>query len=261
MSAYTDFWSLYTLGRPFGFRDAVYAGGWHRGQDIPGAVREMPWLGKNIPLLRDGNLFHRGYKPKLGYVWVYKVGDEFDTYCHTMSTGDRTFRLAAWGEPAGSSWGGPHLHLVRSRDWDAAWNTAKPVLDPRPIIQARLASVAGPDKPPVVIDPEEDVKLDSEDLAAIKKLIQETTPSSVWGHYVGKPDSRENTYGRAGDVLAITGERARKAATRSAGILSEIENMEPSQITQAQVDALTKELKAALPSAFIKALGEKLLSK
>lgn len=144
MSEFTDFWSLYTKGREFGYKDPVYAGGWHRGQDIPGVVKEMPWTGKNIPLLRPGKLYYRGYKTKIGYVQVYKVGDEFDTYCHTINTGTSTFRLATWGEKTGTSWGGPHLHLVRSKTWDAAWNTNRAVLDPRPIIRARLAEANKP---------------------------------------------------------------------------------------------------------------------
>lgn len=144
MSEFTDFWSLYTKGREFGYKDSVYAGGWHRGQDIPGVVKEMPWVGKNIPLLRPGKLYYRGYKTKLGYVQVYKVGDEFDTYCHTINTGTSTFRVATWGEKTGTSWGGPHIHLVRSKTWDAAWNTTRAVLDPRPIIRARLAEASKP---------------------------------------------------------------------------------------------------------------------
>lgn len=157
MSDFTDFWSLYAEGREFGYKDSVYAGGWHRGQDIPGSVKAMPWGGKNIPILRPGKLYYRGYKTKIGYVWVYKVGDEFDAYCHTMATGATTFRLATWGEKTGSSWGGPHLHLVRSKYWDAAWNTNRAVMDPRPVIKNRIAEMSRPasTKPPVVISPNE----------------------------------------------------------------------------------------------------------
>lgn len=152
MSDFVKFWSLFPKGRAFAFRDPVYAGGWHRGQDIPGAVIGASWGGKNVPLLRPGTLYYRGYKTKIGYVWVYKVGDEFDTYCHTMATGSKTFRLAWWGEKTGSSWGGPHLHFVRSKTWDAAWNTNRAVMDPRPIIQNYLAN-ASVSKPPVVVKP------------------------------------------------------------------------------------------------------------
>jgi hypothetical protein len=144
MSTFTGFWGLYTEGREYGYRDAVYAGGWHRGQDVPGAVKELPWLGKNIPLLRPGKLYYRGYKTKIGYVWVYNVGDEYDAYCHVMATSATAFRLATWGEKTGSSWGGPHLHLVRSKYWDAAWNTNRAVLDPRPVIKSRLAETSKP---------------------------------------------------------------------------------------------------------------------
>lgn len=142
MTDYIDFWTLYEKGREYGFKDPVYYGGWHRGQDIPGANKTVPWLNKDVPLLHPGlQPYWKGQQPKLGGVFVYKVGSEFWAYCHVRPTGTG-FRISSWSDPIewrGSSWAGPHVHLVRSKTWDAAWNTNRAVLDPRPVIRTKLA--------------------------------------------------------------------------------------------------------------------------
>lgn len=140
MSDLIEFYGAFESGRAYGYRDPIYAGGWHRGQDIPG----LEWGTRKVPLLRPGKLHHITRQYKVGLVYVYDVGGgEFDSYCHTFALAGG-FRLArSISEAPGASWEGPHLHLVRSRYADAAYNTSRPVLDPRPIIRAALADPAG----------------------------------------------------------------------------------------------------------------------
>ena len=144
MSDFEEFWSLYPKGREYGFRSDDYAGGRHRGQDIPGAVDGHEWIGKKIPILRPGRLIHTTQKTKLGGVYVYAVEDgEYDIYCHTHPFLDG-IRLSNWSDALkwrGTSYRGPHLHLVRSRFADAGWNDSRPTLDPRVIIRARLRAL------------------------------------------------------------------------------------------------------------------------
>lgn len=169
MSEHTEFWALASLGREYGFLSSDYAGGWHRGQDVPGVVPGRGWLGKYVPLLRPGRLVSATQQRKIGGVFVYDVGGgEFDSYCHVHPMGDG-FRLSNWSDDAawrGTSFRGPHLHLVRSLSPDSAWNTNRAVLDPRPIILSALAAPAGGGTIPVTPIPGED-----DDMA---------TPNEVW---------------------------------------------------------------------------------
>lgn len=155
---YTEFWGTDNWGRPYGYLDRIYAGGWHRGHDLLGAE----WGKRPVPILRSGKVVYSAKAPygKLGHVVVIRTENgDYDSYCHVvllrkikigdkLVEGDETaIRLARWGETTGTSWTGPHLHLVRSRMLDAAWNTYRSVQDPRPVIRTQLAQAAVDDKP------------------------------------------------------------------------------------------------------------------
>lgn len=153
------FWSTERWGRAYKYRSDDYAGGYHRGHDILG----LEWGRAGVPILRAGTVAWCGRAPygKIGYVVVIVTSDgEYDSYCHlvplrTIKVGQRVkagdatlFRLATnRGEGPGTSWSGPHLHLVRSTRYDAAWNTNRATLDPRTIIRGVLATIAATPKP------------------------------------------------------------------------------------------------------------------
>lgn len=265
MSDFTDFYSLFTKGRAFGYLDDVYAGGWHRGQDVPGAVPGASWLGKEVPLLLPGRLVYRGQQAKLGGVSVYQASDgEYWGYSHTRNLAGGGFRLSSWDDPAqwrGSSWGGPHLHLVRSKFMDASWNTRREVLDPRPIIVQRLreettGSGAGGNGKPIGED-----MLDDADKAWLKSEIAK----AVWQY-----KSNVNNL-MFGDMTRVTYDATRVGSKgiRTDGALTtmvrdiqrKVGALDTASMTDAQVDELADELQAALPPAIITALGKQLLKK
>ena len=158
---FTKFWGTDNWGRDFGHRDSIYAGGWHRGHDLLG----LEWGKRPVPILRSGVVVYSAKAPydRLGHVVVVRTENgDYDSYCHVvllrnlkindkLEEGDETaIRLARHGEVTGTSWSGPHLHLVRSRSRDAAWNTYRSVLDPRPIIRLQLVQAAAvPDVKPL----------------------------------------------------------------------------------------------------------------
>lgn len=172
MSEHTEFWSLAAFGREFGFVSADYYTGWHRGQDVPGRRSGREWVGKTVPLLRPGRLVSATQQRKLGGVYVFDVGGgEMDAYCHVHPHGDG-FRLSTEADAPewrGSSFRGAHLHLVRGLSIDAAWNTDRAVLDPRPIIAERLAGFAGGPSTPFDPVPEEDDMTTPEQIAEIAR--------------------------------------------------------------------------------------------
>ena len=155
---FVAFWAESHWARAFGFyapKDYTVAPHRHRGQDISGGAP------LEVPALRAGRVFSASRSANIGWFVVVEVLDafgrptgEYDAYCHlfeadsvragdTVVSGSRVARLAMENERPGSSWRGAHLHFVVSGSPDAAWNTKRAVIDPRPIIRAALAAASG----------------------------------------------------------------------------------------------------------------------
>lgn len=140
-------------GRAYGYRDSIYAGGWHRGQDIRKQNQnKTASVTHEVRAIRSGKVVYVGRKLKIGLTIVLDVGDVFESHSHlrnaqvkvgeTVSKGE----LLAWTDTnrltAGTSWGGPHDHVVFGKFYDTAWNTTRTPIDPRPFIRAALVKPA-----------------------------------------------------------------------------------------------------------------------
>lgn len=160
------------LGREWGYRDAVYATGRHRGLD----VRKQNDR-RTASVITDVIAIHRGRVVYVGrpnksveLTVVIDRGEgvrgrfEFHSHCADpgvwpgaeVRPGDRLARNAGMNERPGLI-DGSHDHIVIS-DWsDGAWNTNRPTYDPAPFIRAALdAAAPKPPKPaPVFMPPTE----------------------------------------------------------------------------------------------------------
>ena len=141
-------------GRAYGYRDAIYAGGWHRGQDIRKQVESGAYsISHDVLALSDGEVVHVQRHTKVGLTIVIQTKRKggtgvYESHSHLADAsvrvgdkakaGDRLARTALAHENPGTSWGGPHDHIVLSDHYDGAWNTARKVYDPRPIIREAL---------------------------------------------------------------------------------------------------------------------------
>lgn len=252
MTDYIDFWTLYEKGREYGFKDPVYYGGWHRGQDIPGANKTVPWLNKDVPLLHPGlQPYWKGQQPKLGGVFVYKVGNEFWAYCHVRPTGTG-FRISSWDDPIewrGTSWAGPHVHLVRSKTWDAAWNTNRAVLDPRPVIRTKLAEA---EKKEDDMTPQE-----SKMLADLHHMFYNAPGAKRLKGFLQREIDILYDAVRVADKDRGDG----RLTTMVRDIQRKVGAIDTGSMTDAQVSELAEELKTTLSPAIVNALGQQLLKK
>jgi hypothetical protein len=156
LAHWRDFWGDPTdRPNPYGTRNAIYAEGYHRGEDVAnnGDV-------EFVPVLRPGVIVASGTgltlaDRKIG-PWVavkpdttYRDRPEYDIYCHMygpamlrtgrVQAGDILTRTAGVDDVHGSSWGGPHLHFVVAEHPTGAYDTNILDYNPNPIIDAALA--------------------------------------------------------------------------------------------------------------------------
>lgn len=168
--AFVEFWQPSHWRREYGYYDPkVYTKGYHRAQDIAGG----DWGNRSVPALRAGRVVDTGFGVAIGYWVAVQVSrNRVDGYCHLygpgrpakgtdLGRGDSVSRLAHRNESPGSAWSGEHLHFIVTDSASGVPNASAWDTDPRPIIQAELASVAGgtarPFEPPIIIpEPEED---------------------------------------------------------------------------------------------------------
>ncbi len=147
-------------GRIYGYKDPIYSGGWHRGQDIRKQVPSGAYsISHDVLALVGGKVVNVVRKTKIGLTVVIDTGKtgstryEFHSHLRNVKVkvGDRVtpgYKIAETAlahENPGTSWGGPHDHIVFSAYSDASWNTNRTVSDPRPII--REARKPAPPKP------------------------------------------------------------------------------------------------------------------
>lgn len=254
-------------GRVFGFFDTVYA--WphkHRGLDVREQEPGGRWsVVTDVIAIEGGEVVHAGPAPigKLGGTVVIRTnragGGTYESHSHTVPTvkrgdrvkpGDRIGRNAGPNDLPiwrGSSWRGSHDHIVFSDFSDGAWNTARPVFDPAPIIRAALARPAGGNSRPV---PEED------DMA----WLDEKAPDSglTWAELL-RNLAYQNTDGIAGrksdgtQVKRLKRTEANTAANNAAlnALARVIERQASGEITKAEIikavrDSTTAEVKKAL---------------
>lgn len=150
------------FGRVYGYRDPIYSGGWHRGQDIRKQVASGAYsISHDVLALIGGKVVNVIRKTKIGLTVVIDTGKsgahryEFHSHLRNVKVkiGDRVtpgYKIAETAlahENPGTSWGGPHDHIVFSAYSDASWNTARPVSDPRPIIREARKPAPVPSKP------------------------------------------------------------------------------------------------------------------
>ena len=151
------------LGRVFGYRDKVYAGGWHRGLDVRKQVPSGAYsISHDVLAIFSGRVVAVVRKTKIGLTIVIDTGRKvgrYESHSHLrnaqvsvgdyVSSGQRIAETDTNARTAGSSWAGPHDHIVFSNSSDAAWNTARAVFDPLPMIREVLATPAGGTSKPV----------------------------------------------------------------------------------------------------------------
>lgn len=136
-------------GRAYGYKDPIYSGGWHRGQDIRKQVPSGAYsISHDVLALTSGTIVQVTRKTKIGLTIVIDRGAgparyEFHSHLRNakvkigdrVKPGQKIAETALAHENPGTSWGGPHDHVVFSDYSDGSWNTARPVIDPRPIIR------------------------------------------------------------------------------------------------------------------------------
>lgn len=146
-------------GRRYGYPSSIYATGYHRGQDIRKQnAAKTASVSHNVLALDKGRVVAVTRKLKIGLTIVIDTGRErgrYESHSHLrgsrVKVGDTVLRGTWIADTdtnrltAGTSWGGPHDHIVIGNSSDAAWNTARTTFDPRPFI--RLARIPVPAKP------------------------------------------------------------------------------------------------------------------
>lgn len=191
-------------GRPFGFLDPIYATGWHRGQDIRKQnAAKTASVSHEVLALADGKVHSIVRMTKIGNTVVIDTGrakGRFEFHSHLMNIkvkmgqpikrGQSLAWTATTKAVGGTSWGGPHDHIVISDYADGSWQTGRKVYDPRPFI--RLARIQGaatgtptPTKPvvpttPKPTTPEEDMPLSNDDINNIVKALNGQFNPSVF---------------------------------------------------------------------------------
>ena len=150
-------------GRAYGYKDPIYSGGWHRGQDIRKQVPSGAYsISHDVLALTSGKVVNVSRKTKIGLTIVIDRGTgpaRYEFHSHLKNAkvkigdrvkpGQKLAETALAHENPGTSWGGPHDHIVFSDYSDASWNTRRAVIDPRPIIREarKPAKPTAPSKP------------------------------------------------------------------------------------------------------------------
>lgn len=150
-------------GRAYGYKDPIYAGGWHRGQDIrkQNSTRAYSVSHDSITICGGKVVYVGRPNGKIELTIVIDTGrskGRYEFHSHQagavvkvgdrVAAGEKIARTALSHEKPGTSWGGPHDHVVFSNYSDGSWNTSRPVVDPRPIIRAQVAAAQEALKPP-----------------------------------------------------------------------------------------------------------------
>lgn len=195
-------------GRAYGFKDPIYSGGWHRGQDIRKQNPTKAYsISHDVLALTTGSVINVIRKTKIGLTVVIDRGTgparyEFHSHLRNVKVriGDRVkpgtkiAETALAHENPGTSWGGPHDHIVFSDYSDASWNTARSVIDPRPIIREARKPVTPPKPAPSTGGGKGDVPVTPEPPTTSKENVMYIVYIPNDPKTSKDPKSRKNNY-------------------------------------------------------------------
>ncbi|ASD24247.1 peptidase M23 (plasmid) [Cryobacterium sp. LW097] len=142
-----SFYAESRWGNRFGLMAEWYSSLGHRGHDIYASG------GQDIPALRAGVVRLTQRSPYLGGTVCIESGPgDFSAYCHlagirvsegeSVAQGQIIGQAASNQADAGSSWDGPHLHMTRGPDNQAAFG-GPGLSDPAPLIREILGGASG----------------------------------------------------------------------------------------------------------------------
>lgn len=209
-------------GRAYGYKDPIYSGGWHRGQDIRKQVPSGAYsISHDVLALNSGKVVNVTRKTKVGLTIVIDRGTgparyEFHSHLRNakVKVGDRVkpgqklAETALAHENPGTSWGGPHDHVVFSDYSDASWNTNRTVIDPRPIIRGARKPVTPPKPAPSTGGGKGDVPVTTRKRNDVSILIVKV---------VGSKPTRYGLQSEVGIFRNFTGEAAARAYEQQIG--------------------------------------------
>jgi len=212
-------------GRAYLYKDAIYATGYHRGQDIRKQnANKTASVSHNVLALNAGEVVYVGRKTKIGLTIVIETNraigtGRFESHSHLrnaqVKVGD-TVKIGTYladtdtnRSTAGTSWGGPHDHITFTDHLSGAWNTAYKTYDPRPIIKAARAYT--PPKPPA---PKPSTGGNKGDVPVVPEPLKKKETKMLICYIPKDPKTagRNNYFiiGESGVVMRFTGDTAAK---------------------------------------------------
>lgn len=252
-------------GRRYGYRDPIYAKGYHRGQDLRAQNKAgTASVVVDVHTLSAGTVVYVG-RPNnsLGMTVVIDTGRKrgrYESHSHMagvvvkvgqkVAADQKLGRNARMNENPGLVTG-VHDHMTITDFLDGAWNTGRPEYDPLPFIRDALAAAAGTGDPTPLPTPDPTPDEDEEIEMLFARLTEKKAPNGDFyyafiapGYYhewwgKGAADTARRRYGEPIPVGRAWLDAARNEAraSRGVGLSAVIENGDTITFADTIVDA------------------------